>query len=206
MNNYKDFKTYSKTLLNALESVEEISIDLIKTEILKRIDGEGEIYIIGNGGSAANSHHIVGDYMKTFAILGKKLKLNSLSDNNCFITAASNDLDFSEIYEILIGSRIQSEDFLIFLSGSGNSINLVKAARAAFKYKIKTAAITSYGGGALKNIVDIPIHFKVSDMEIAEDCQLAFFHYIKQLIHKEIAKEDLDSSKYDKRIIEDLIA
>ena len=43
--------------------------------------------------------------------------------------------------------------------------------------KIKTAAITAYSGGELKKLVDIPIHVKIKDMEIAEDSQMAIFHY-----------------------------
>ena len=63
-------------------------------------------------------------------------------------------------------------------------MNLVKTARIAQTKMIKTAAILGYSGGALKNLVDIPIHVNVNDMEIAEDAQIATFHFIKQKIYK----------------------
>ena len=69
------------------------------------------------------------------------------------------------------------------------------------------AAILGFNGGALKNIVDIPIHTEIYDMEIAEDCQMAIFHFIKQkLVDIYNSKNSNTSNKYKKRIEEDLIA
>ena len=203
---YQCFAEYGNKLFKSIETIEETLIEEIKKELYKRMDGQSEIFLIGNGGSAANAYHIAGDYLKTFSILGKRLKINCLSDNGCFLTAASNDLDYSEVYEVLIDTRITKKDFLIFFSGSGNSMNLVKSARAAKHLGIKTAAVLGYKGGALLEIVDIPIHVSVQDMEIAEDCQIALFHYIKQCLYNKIIKGDNISDKYKKRTSEDLIA
>ena len=64
--------------------------------------------------------------------------------------------------------------------------------------------------GKLKDIVNNPIHINFPDMEISEDCQLIIFHYIKQKLVKELESSDpyLENSlpKYQKRVIEDLIA
>ena len=204
---YKSLVHYGDNLLNALKSIENSQIELLYEEISKKVNGLGEIFLIGNGGSAANAHHIAGDYSKTFSILGQCLKISCLSDNGCYLTAAANDTDFSEIYEILVGSRITKNDLLIFFSGSGNSINLIKAARKAKKLGIQTSALVGYTGGALKEIVDIPIHFYVDDMEVAEDCQISIFHYIKQKIFEKIYNPDNEKiNKYAKRTREDLIA
>ena len=204
--NYKSLENYGKLLAKALVEVDQSFVDILKDEIIKRIDSSSNIYLLGNGGSAANSDHIVGDYSKTFAMLGKSINIISLSQNSCYITALSNDLDYSEVYEILINTKIKKNDLIVFLSGSGNSMNLIKAARSAYNKKIKTAAITAFSGGELKKLVDIPIHVKINDMEIAEDSQMAIFHYIKQQISsKFITNKDI-YSKYNKRIKEDLIA
>ena len=61
-------------------------------------------------------------------------------------------MDYSEIFTLLIPSRISKEDLVIFLSGSGNSINLVKCAEKANKYRINTFCLTGFSGGKLKNI------------------------------------------------------
>ena len=204
---YKSLKEYQQRFCSALDSVDEkILFELIEN-IKFIIEEKSEIFLIGNGGSAANAHHIAGDFTKTFAIMGKNLRITCLSDNECYVTAAANDYGYEEIYELLIDNRIGSDDLLILFSGSGNSMNLVKVAQKAKKSKIKVAAILGFNGGALKNIVDVPIHTQIDDMEIAEDCQMAIFHYIKQkLVEIYKSKNSNQSNKYKKRIEEDLIA
>ena len=203
---YKSLKVYAEILSEVLSSTTEVHIQLLTDEIMNRINGEGEIYILGNGGSAANAHHIAGDFTKTFSMIGKGLKISCLSDNSCFLTAAANDIDFSEIYSLLINTKIKEKDLIIILSGSGNSMNLIKLARKAKSSGIKMAAILGYNGGALGKIVDIPVHNYIDDMEIAEDCQIVIFHYIKQKIVDLISPGRTNSSKYEKRTSQDLIA
>jgi D-sedoheptulose 7-phosphate isomerase len=205
------FYEYGKNISLAFSLIDEEPINLLTAEFEKRINGNGSVYILGNGGSAANAHHITGDYMKTFALKRQRLRIECLSDNNCYITAASNDLDFSEIYEVLVGTRIQREDLLVLLSGSGNSMNLVKAARAARSKKVTVASITAFSGGALHNLSQISIHVPIADMEIAEDFQMIIMHHVKQrLCHfvDSLAPSDseLQMPKYAKRISEGLVS
>ena len=205
------FQDYVHRLIEVIPAIEEETINRLSTEILKRIDGSGSVFILGNGGSAANAHHITGDYTKTFALKGQHLRIECLSDNNCYLTAASNDLDFSEVYEVLVGTRIQAQDLLILLSGSGNSMNLVKAARAALKKDITLASITAYSGGALKQLSHISIHVPIDDMEIAEDFQMIIMHHIKQKLCAIIDESptprlQLQMPKYSKRITEGLVS
>lgn len=204
--NYKNLKDYGNHLSEALNSIDEDLVCALKDEIRQRFDSPHNIYLIGNGGSAANANHIVGDYSKTFAMLGKCLNINCLADNSCYITAVSNDLDYSEVFELQINARVRKDDLIIFLSGSGNSMNLVKTARLAKSKKIKTAAILGFSGGALKELVDIPIHAMINDMEIAEDSQIATFHFIKQKLYIEFFDNNNPTPKYTKRVDEDLIA
>ena len=204
---YECLELYGNKLSDAINSVSEVEVGKLIDQIYKRMDGISEIHLVGNGGSAANSSHIAGDYTKTFSMLGTCLRMNSLSDNGCYITAASNDLDFSEVYELLINTRVKKNDLIVFLSGSGNSLNLVKAARVAKTTGIKTSAVVGFTGGALKNLVDIPIQVSIDDMEIAEDCQMAIFHYIKQILCRKFNNDNDDiMPKYYKRIGNDLIA
>ena len=109
---------------------------------------------------------------------------------------------------MLIDNIIDKKDLLIYLSGSGNSLNLVKCARKAKLKNIKQASLTGFNGGALKEIVDYPIHIKFDDMEICEDIQLSIFHYIKQRLMYKYSEnfENLDLPKYQKRTLEDLIS
>tara|TARA_Y100001968_G_C19429824_1_gene756356 strand:- start:1514 stop:2131 length:618 start_codon:yes stop_codon:yes gene_type:complete len=203
-------KDYTDSLVKAFNTISEENIDQLYEEIINRIDGSSLVHVIGNGGSAANSSHIVGDYNKTFSLLNIKLKFVNNLDNICYLTALANDIDFTEVYSSLVGTHINSNDLIVFLSGSGNSLNLIKCANKAARFGIKLSSITGYNGGKLKDIVDIPIHIDYPDMEIAEDCQLIIFHYLKQKLVNQLSKKDPYASavmtKYSKRVIEDLIA
>ncbi len=204
--NKNSISNYISKFASSFENIDEEKLGQLEEEMIKRVNTNKEIFIIGNGGSAANANHIAGDYLKTFSLAGLNFKINSLSESTCYLTAASNDIDFSEVYEILINTRISDGDLLIFLSGSGNSMNLIKAARIANKAGIVTAAIVGYSGGALKEIVDIPIHIEIEDMEIAEDAQMTIFHFLKQTLFEKLVKEKNFSSKYQKRTNDGLIA
>ncbi len=204
------FKKYKNSLNKALDTIDQKVIDCLFEEVKARIDGSESIHILGNGGSAANASHIVGDYTKTFSFMQSKVRIYNHSDNVCYLTAASNDLDFNEVYASLVGVLINENDLIIYLSGSGNSLNLVKCANKAKEQKIKQVSVTGYNGGKLKDIVDLAIHINYPDMEIAEDCQLILFHYLKQRLVEELKEIEPDSEnylpKYQKRVIEDLIA
>ena len=202
------FKDYAKGLKSALDLVNQSQIDNFYNIFNSFIGTNSNIYLLGNGGSQANAHHVSGDYIKTFSLAGIKLKISCLADNVCHLTAASNDLSYDDAYSLLIDNIIDENDFLIYLSGSGNSLNLVKCARKAKSRNIKQAAITGFNGGALNNIVDYPINIKFDDMEICEDIQLSIFHYIKQKLILKYASsfENIDLPKYYKRTCEDLIS
>ena len=204
------FKKYKSSLNKALNTIKEDKVEILYQEIKQRLDGSSSIHILGNGGSAANASHIVGDYTKTFAFMNLKIKINNHSDNICYLTAASNDLDYNEIYSNLVGNLIDKNDLIIYLSGSGNSMNLIKCANKAKNLNIKQVAISGFNGGKIKDIVDTAIHINYHDMEISEDCQLIIFHYIKQRLVDEFEDHDPYNDnklpKYQKRVIEDLIA
>ena len=204
------FQKYRDSLNKALDSINQDSLDILYGEIKKRLDGSSSIHIIGNGGSAANASHVVGDYTKTFTFMNLKIKIYTHSDNISYLTAASNDLDYNEVYSNLVGTIIDKDDLIIYLSGSGNSLNLIKCANKAKNLNIKQVSISGFNGGKIKDIVDTAIHIKYPDMEISEDCQIMIFHYIKQRLVNEFEDNDPYSdnklTKYQKRVIEDLIA
>ena len=206
-NNYF-FEEYAKKIGQALELVKQKEVDQLFSQIDKKIGTKSNIFLLGNGGSQANAHHISGDFIKTFSMVGLKLKISCLADNVCHLTAASNDLSFEDSYAMLVDNIIDKDDLIIYLSGSGNSLNLVKCARKAKNSRIKQAAIVGFTGGALKKIVDYPVHVDFDDMEISEDIQLSIFHYIKQRLMDKYVDvfNEVDISKYRKRTTEDLIS
>ena len=107
---------YISNLHGAINKIDYKIIQKLEDEILERISTRKNIYIIGNGGSAANAHHVAGDYLKSLSILGLRLNISCPSDNICCLTALANDVDYAQVYEIFINSVGLKDDLLITLS------------------------------------------------------------------------------------------
>jgi len=69
------------------------------------------------------------------------------------------------------------------LSGSGNSTNVVRALETAKQLGIKSFAILAFNGGRCRELADMPIHFAIDDMQIAEDTQLVVGHLCMQWLN-----------------------
>lgn len=205
----KTFKDYSSKVTECLKNLSSPKIDYLEKSLYNALKKSNKIIFLGNGGSAANAIHIAGDYMKTFSVLGLKPKISTPFDNLCFLTAVSNDIDYTESFRIYLDSIIESNSIIIFLSGSGNSINLVKCCNSKIFNSFKNTeswSITAFEGGKISSLTDQFLHIPTKDMEVAEDMQLMIFHYIKQKIFQEInkngdARKSASSDKYFKRTI-----
>tara|TARA_B100000941_G_scaffold266884_1_gene222468 strand:+ start:287 stop:934 length:648 start_codon:yes stop_codon:yes gene_type:complete len=203
------FENYSSEVNNSLKSIDSKKIDLFANKLQKALQESNKIIILGNGGSAANALHIAGDYMKTFSLLGLRPRISTPFDNLCFLTAASNDVDYSESFKIYLDSVIEKKSIIIFLSGSGNSINLIKCCNSKninASKGVESWSIAAYEGGKISKLTTDFLHIPTKNMEIAEDMQLIIFHYIKQKIYYEVINDEkyenqINSDKYYKRTI-----
>ena len=203
------WQNYKSKVIDGLNLIPAKDINKLSNLFASKFNNNSEIHILGNGGSAANASHINGDFTKTFSLYGKPIRIRTHADNISYLTAVSNDKDYAEVFTLLIPGIIKKSDVIIFLSGSGNSINLVNCANKAKEYSIKTFCITGYNGGELKRVCNDHIYIPIQDMEILEDLQLIIFHSIKQRLCKMIEKDGLiyeKSPKYDKRVSANEIA
>lgn len=137
------------------------------------------VFVCGNGGSAANAMHLANDLLYGISKKdGKGLRVTALPADSSVITCLANDLAYDQIFSAQLKVLAEAGDVLIVLSGSGNSPNVVNAVKAAKSLKMKTAAVLGYSGGECLKLADIPIHFAVNDMQIAEDMQLIVGHML----------------------------
>ena len=180
--------------MSAIGRVETEKVDNLVNALKKKMYDMNEVHVIKMVEARKCTSYCRGLH-KTFALYGTNLKMNCLSDNSCFLTAASNDLTFQR-FELLIGSRITRGDVIIMLSGGGNSMSDLKVQERQ-KGNITIASITGYDGGVLSEISDISINIPVDDMEMAEDAQIIIMHYIKQRLC-ELLSQDRKALRMDK--------
>lgn len=179
-------KNYTDKLAHALSLGAMGKIEMLG-EALREAWRQGRtIYLCGNGGSAGNAIHLANDLLYGAGVNeGGGLRVEALSANVAVLTCLANDIGYDQIYAEQIRVKARSGDVLIALSGSGNSLNIVKALETGNVIGMKTFAILGYAGGRCKDIAQCPIHFEIDDMQIAEDLQLIVGHVCMQwLCHK----------------------
>mgnify|MGYP001406336979 FL=1 len=179
--NFKIFaKKYIDYLSNSLKDLDLDSLDEIRKEleIVKR--KKKTIFVFGNGGAAATAITIANDL--GFDIMKKSkskktFNIVCLNENQSVITAIANDTGYENIFLNQLKIKFNKGDVAIILSVSGNSNNLIKAAKW-LKGKGKVFALLGFDGGKLLNYCNKHILIKSlkSDYGPVEDIQLVVNH------------------------------
>lgn len=181
-------------LLASCESEIKKATDLI----IKTFENGNRLYICGNGGSAADADHIVGELMKGFlkkrpltdaqistfddADLAKGLMQGlpaiSLHSQTAFLTAFLNDEDPSLLYAQAMYALGKKGDTLLAISTSGNSQNVVNAAKTAHALCCNVVSLVGGKNCKLDDLSDITVHANHTDTYRIQELHLPIYHYI----------------------------
>lgn len=135
------------------------------------------IFIVGNGGSAATASHFACDLAKGTQVKGMPaFRVISLSDNVPLMSAWANDTNYDRIFAEQLSTLVRPEDIIIAISASGNSPNILAAARMAKKSGAITLALTGQDGGKLSQLADFIIYVPSKCIEQVEDAHLVIAH------------------------------
>lgn len=180
----KQINSYINRLKKALDNLDRKEIEQFAQIINQARDKGSNIFIIGNGGSAATASHFCCDFNKV-ASYGydnkKRFKFICLSDNIATVMSYSNDVSYEDIFVEQLKNFVQPEDILIALSSSGNSKNIIKAIEYANQNNITTIGLTGCDGGKLKQIAKFSVNANINDKQIAEDIHLVLCHMLMQI-------------------------
>ena len=185
MSEHRLFSDYSG-LLDSVLSDADWSPVLSLAQMLKTLrDNNGRVFLCGNGGSAANAVHLANDLVYAVAEkTGCGIDAVALSANPAVITCLGNDIGYENIFSEQLSVCGRENDVLIVFSGSGNSQNVINVIETARALKMKTVALLGFDGGKCRQMVDLPIHFAVDDMQISEDLQLIVGHMVMKWLKK----------------------
>ena len=178
-------KAYSSNLISVLERQDWTNVESLAQDIYRAwVDGKN-LFLCGNGGSAGNASHLANDFIYGVAkSKGEGIKAISLNDNVSVVTCLANDVGYDSIFSEQLAVLAKPNDLLITLSGSGNSSNIISVINEAKILGVKSYAILGFDGGECRKIVNHPIHFKVNDMQLAEDLQLIVGHMLMKWLYK----------------------
>lgn len=180
---------YLKYVEDSLKLINKDDVEKFVDMLKDAYEKNKMIFIIGNGGSSAIASHFAQDLAKGVIPdmnTEKRFKALSLTDNMPFITAVANDDGYENVFASQLKTYSNEGDLLIIISGSGNSPNVISAAKYAKEKKMKLAGITGFDGGKLKKLSDISIHIEMNDYCTVESIHTIILHYVILHLKEEI--------------------
>jgi D-sedoheptulose 7-phosphate isomerase len=114
-------------------------------------DRDAQVFVVGNGGSAATASHFAVDLGKGASHAGtRRFRVLSLTDNVPWISALANDLSYDDVFVEQLKNFARPGDLLLAFSGSGNSENVLRAVRYANSIGCRTIGLSGFAGGKLR--------------------------------------------------------
>lgn len=184
-------KKYFDYLNKVLNNIDEKEINKLCNYFKKARKEKKNLFVIGNGGSATTASTMANDI--GFDILKKTgtdlpFKVISLVDNNSVLTAISNDVGYENIFINQLKIHFKKGDYLIVISASGNSKNILKASKWVKSKGGKIIGFLGFSGGELINLCDCKIHVKTNSGEYGpvEDAHLIINHVLAHWFQKKL--------------------
>lgn len=179
--------------------------------LLAAYRAHGTVFTCGNGGSASDSEHIVGELLKTFkkhrdipaalraqlqaqgaegAALAEALEGSlgavSLVSMTGILTAFANDVGWDAAFAQQLLGLARPGDALVALSTSGNSRNCVNAVRLARARGVKTVGLTGEGGGRFRELCDVAICVPARETYRIQEFHLPVYHALCAMLESEL--------------------
>jgi D-sedoheptulose 7-phosphate isomerase len=144
-----------------------------------------QVFIMGNGGSAATASHMACDLGKNTVLPGRpRFRVMALTDNVALLSAYANDDGYENVFAEQLANFVRPGDIVIGISTSGNSPNVLKAIELARQVGAITIGWTGYDGGMLAQMVDVPVVIPNHCMEQLEDVHLVLEHLVTTALRR----------------------
>ena len=159
--------------------------------IHKKIKLGGKLMLCGNGGSAADAQHLAAEFSGRFYSDRKAYPSFALHSNSSYVTAVGNDYGFENIYSRIIDGIGKKGDVLVCISTSGNSENLLRAAKVAKKNKVHTISLTGNNLSSGLNLhSDITVNVDSNDTPRIQETHILIGHIICELVEKKLISNE----------------
>jgi len=170
---------YLKQQKAALDSIPVDAVAQIIEKLRTALRDDCQIFVIGNGGSAANSSHFVTDLGKGAADkIGRRFRCLSLNDNVSWMTALGNDYAYEDVFVRQLMNYGRRGDLVLAMSVSGNSPNVVKALEWAKQNGLATIGLVGGKRGKVAQLADQVIVIDSTHFGRVEDCHMGICHMI----------------------------
>jgi len=144
----------------------------------------GRVYLLGNGGSAADAQHVAAELVGRFKRDRKALPAIALTTDSSNLTAISNDLGFEQVFTRQIEALVRAVDIVWALSVSGKSPNILAGLRAAKKLGAFTLGFTGRGGGAMSELCDLCFRVDHESSDRVQEVHQLAYHVICDAVER----------------------
>lgn len=189
----KEIKEIIRDSINLKESL--VSDDELISNILKAVSvivsslrAGKKVLVAGNGGSAADSQHIAAELVGRLVLKDRPpIACIALTTDTSILTSISNDFGYEFVFSRQLKALANPGDVFLVISTSGNSMNLVNAAKDCKNLGVISIGLLGRDGGRLKDLVDIPIIVKHDNTQRIQEAHLLIEHIICELVEQKIS-------------------
>lgn len=162
---------------------------LLAEKMLQVIKAQRKIMVCGNGGSACQAMHFAEELTGRYQKDRRALPALSLTDS-AHISCVANDYGYEWVFSRAVEAYAQQGDCLLLLSTSGESPNLLNAAKAAARLGVICIGLLGKGGGSLKNYCDYPLVVAGNSSDCIQNLHMMIIHVLIELIERDLFPEN----------------
>ncbi len=161
-------------------------IEEIAGRLCEVLGDGGALYVMGNGGSAADAQHLAGELVGRFLMERRPLPCHALTTDSSVLTAVANDYGFEQVFEKQVRAHVRRGDAVVGISTSGNSANVLAGIRAARQAGALTVGLSGGEGGALARECDVSLTVPTDETPRVQEGHATIIHILCELIEKEL--------------------
>jgi D-sedoheptulose 7-phosphate isomerase len=179
---------YLGRLRAALDDLPLHALELLGETLYRAYRNDKQVFVVGNGGSAATASHMATDLAKnTIAPHMRRFRIMSLTDNAAMVTALANDLGYENVFAEQLVNLVRAGDVLIVISGSGNSENVIRAMQYSREQCAEVVAVLGFDGGRALALADLAVVVASDDYGVVEDVHLIINHMLVDYFRARLA-------------------
>ena len=170
------FREAQDTLAQFTSEEKNLSlVDKFVGLLVETFEGGHKVYTAGNGGSHCDAMHFAEEWTGRYRKDRKPMPALAFSDPS-HITCTSNDYGFEYVFERMVEAFGETDDVFLAITTSGNSKNLILAAEAAKRKGMRIVGLLGKGGGAIKQLCDIPIVVPGATSDRIQELHIKIIH------------------------------
>ena len=178
----KNIVSEHKNVINNFDETFYKSIKLGIEFFRNAIISDSNIFLCGNGGSAADCQHIAAELIGRFKKNRRPFKAFALTTDSSILTCISNDFNYEKIFSRQLKAMGNKGDLLVSISTSGNSENIINVIKEANKMKIKTLSLLGGNGGEAKKISNHSIIVPSKNTARIQEIHILIAHIICEFL------------------------